>query len=136
MIFSTYSTMEILKDYLDKFRHTEKTDFDNELDKLYYESMLKGQEKGVILVTAIVGSTFDTKTLGTLKTELDSYIAQRTQVGTENREIKDETQNNGFFSGIIQILNESYIYLLRYSSQQAALAVKNKETNESKSTTA
>lgn len=122
--------MEHLFTYLHNFKSEEKK-FDNDLDTLYYNSLLKGQQKG----EDILGKMFpekdhvlNVKDVSIVKNEVDSYLAQRKSLATENREVEYKTENDGFYSGIIQILNEAYIYLLRYSSQQARESIKAEES--------
>lgn len=124
--------MDHLFNYLSNFKSQEKI-FDNELDTLYYNSLLKGQKKGLEIFKTMFPDpayVMHPKDMPIVKNELDSYMAQRRSLAAENKEYKDKVENDGYFSGIINILNEGYIYLIRYSSTQAKQEVANIEAGK------
>lgn len=107
--------MESLKIYLSSFIHKEEKKFDNELDSLYYKGFLMGQNRGVDIAMGCDDESSH-KSLLKMKMQLDSYLAQRSDINRKFSSVEEETENDGYLSGIIYILNESYMYMLRQSS--------------------
>jgi hypothetical protein len=108
--------------FLDGFKLTKK-EFVDELDKLYHESFIKGQETAISFLKKNFPEDykFDVKDILKVKNELDSYIADRTSSNIDNNNYLENTEKNGYASGYIQVLNECYVYLLRFSSAQSAV---------------
>lgn len=113
--------MQKLFDFLDGFKLDEKP-FIDELDKLYHTSFIKGQDSALNFLRKHFPDEyeFDIKDTLKVKNELDTYVADRTTMNMAQTDYKESTEKNGYLSGYIQILNECYIYLLRYSSIIAA----------------
>jgi hypothetical protein len=124
-----YKIMDNIVDFLSKFELKENTEFVNNLDRIYLESMAKGQTDTL----AKLEQYFTDKNESTLpkdimfvKIELDTTVGSRQALSAEvNVKVENKIERDGYLSGNISILNECYTYLLRYSTH---LAIKDDRT--------
>lgn len=121
--------MEVLFTFLDNFISKPQETYENELDKIYLDSYILGQTSAIDFLKKHFPATHELVPSDLLKVgnERDTYVALRTSASEETDFLK-ETEKSGYYSGRIQMMNEAYIFLVRYSS----VLSKNKEKEGTK----